>query len=793
MGKGTRLVLCCALALLLFTGAASADTLTVQLTTDDAGSTACTASGATAYSCPTLRDAVDYAGAGSAGTDPTVQLGANTYTLDGELQITGEMTIVGTGSSGAGATVIKQSQAGARVISDSVDTASLTLEELEVTGGRLESSNGSGEDYCDPASAQAFGGGICSEAPLIVIDAAVVGNSTTGAAGNASNPAGDPAVGAAIYATEGLTLTDSSVSDDTSSGGGGLNATSSLAAGAGGDAGPAIAATSVSVTGSTISGNVATGGVGGAGSSTPSTAAPGAGGDARGGLSAPDGTVSASTVWGNVATGGQGGTSVIAGGTGGHGGGGLGGGLSLSSGATISGTTVAANRVVAGTGGGGGTTGASGAATGGGLDLTGGANTISASTIAGNSATTSAGAKAQGGGLAFSGDASAAVVNTTVFGNEVSAPGGDAYGGGVDAEGSGTTVTLSSDTIDGNQASASTPADTFGGAISSGTTATVTLKDTILASSSPGGTHNCATDGGTITDGGHNLEDDASATCGLHSGGATDDLVGANPELPAALGANGGPTGTLAPAPGSPVINAGGACTDPTLSPPGPLATDQRGDPRGPSCDIGAFQAEPLAVTGAPTVGGRARTESTVVCAQGSLSTSGDGVRNAAGAIGAPAVTYEWLRNGTPIRNANAGSFQIPQADVHDRLSCNVRIAGAYGSGSAASGAVTVAALRPLISKLSQTRRSWRESGRSAGTAFRFTLNEPAKVTLTFNRGRRRRGTMTVNGRDGKNDFRFKGRLSRRHRLAPGRYTVTLTATATGLRSNRQSLTFTIR
>jgi hypothetical protein len=793
MGKGTRLALCCALVLLLFTGAASADTLTVQLTSDDAGTTVCSAAGASAYSCPTLRDAVAYAGAGSAGTDPTVQLGAHVYTLYGPLQVNGQMTILGTGSSGTGATQIKQSQPGARVISDTVENASLTLEELEVTGGRLESSNGNGnaDDNCDPTTGQAFGGGICSEGPLTLIDAAVVGNSTTGAAGEAADPAGNPAVGAGIYATSGLSLTDSSVSDNLAIGGTGVDATSSLAAGGGGDAGPAIAASSLSVSGSTIAGNVALGGVGGIGSST---AAPGVGGDARGGLSTPSGTISDSTLWDNLATGGRGGAA--SGGTGGRGGGGLGGGLSTSSGVSLSGSAVAGNRVIAGvggTGGQGGTTGASGAATGGGVDLSGGTNTISASTIAGNSATTSTGAKAQGGGLASSGDGLTAVVNTTVFGNEVSAPGGDAYGGGVDAEGSGTKVTLSSDTIDGNQASASTPADTFGGSINSGTAATVNLEDTILASLSPNGTHNCATDGGAITDYGHNLEDDPSATCGLHSGGATADLVGVNPQLPAAPGANGGPTDTLAPAPGSPIIDAGGVCTDPTLSPPGPLATDQRGDPRGASCDIGAFQAEPIAITGAPAISGRAQTESTVVCAQGSLSTSGDGSRNAAGTIGAAALTYEWLRNGVPVRNATAGSFQIPQADAHDRLSCTVRIAGAYGSGSAASGIVTIAALRPVISKLSQSHRRWRESGRSAGTAFRFTLNEPAKVRFTFNRGRRRAGTMTVNGHVGKNDIRFVGRLTRRHRLAAGRYTLALTATATGLQSKHESLTFTIR
>ncbi len=59
-------------------------------------------------------------------------------------------------------------------------------------------------------------------------------------------------------------------------------------------------------------------------------------------------------------------------------------------------------------------------------------------------------------------------------------------------------------------------------------------------------------------------------------------FIGGDPRL-GPLQDNGGPTQTMLPLPGSPVINAGGIC---------PVATDQRGVPRpqGVACDIGAVE-----------------------------------------------------------------------------------------------------------------------------------------------------------------------------------------------------------
>ena len=68
------------------------------------------------------------------------------------------------------------------------------------------------------------------------------------------------------------------------------------------------------------------------------------------------------------------------------------------------------------------------------------------------------------------------------------------------------------------------------------------------------------------------------------------------------------------------------------------------------------------------------------------------------------------------------------------------------------------------------------------GAAIRFSLSEPATITLRFSRlvpGRgylRVPGTIRLRGRQGANVVRFHGRLSRRRALRPGRYRVTVFA-----------------
>jgi hypothetical protein len=138
-------------------------------------------------------------------------------------------------------------------------------------------------------------------------------------------------------------------------------------------------------------------------------------------------------------------------------------------------------------------------------------------------------------------------------------------------------------------------------------------------------------------------------------------------------------------------------------------------------------------------------------------------------------------------------------------------------------------AVRPVLSNVGQSAKSWRRGSKLAtvaarrrprapvGTVFSFRLNEDSAVKFAFSRAavgrkvsgrcvaptngnrrkprctrRRASGTLTVQGHAGANSLRFQGRLSRTRRLRPGRYTLTITATAQGLTSTPRSLRFTI-
>ena len=136
---------------------------------------------------------------------------------------------------------------------------------------------------------------------------------------------------------------------------------------------------------------------------------------------------------------------------------------------------------------------------------------------------------------------------------------------------------------------------------------------------------------------------------------------------------------------------------------------------------------------------------------------------------------------------------------------------------------------RPRITSLKQSHGRWRlGSGRASlarqrrpppvGTAFSFTLNTDASVTLTFTHsvgGRLVRhrcvassrrnhlkrtcrrsvqaGTLTFTaGRAGSNRITFQGRLSRHRRLAPRTYTLKLTAKNASGEATSHGITFTI-
>ena len=112
------------------------------------------------------------------------------------------------------------------------------------------------------------------------------------------------------------------------------------------------------------------------------------------------------------------------------------------------------------------------------------------------------------------------------------------------------------------------------------------MRDSIASSGAADG---CLVSSGTLTSGGHNL--DQGTSCPFT---ATGDLRGRNPAL-GSLAPHGGFAPTIAPAAGSPVIDAaegGSGCP----------ATDQRGvaRPLGRACDIGAFEAAAALPAGLP-------------------------------------------------------------------------------------------------------------------------------------------------------------------------------------------------
>ena len=85
-------------------------------------------------------------------------------------------------------------------------------------------------------------------------------------------------------------------------------------------------------------------------------------------------------------------------------------------------------------------------------------------------------------------------------------------------------------------------------------------------------------------------------------------------------------------------------------------------------------------------------------------------------------------------------------------------------------------------------------AARKRGTAFVFTLNRAATVSISIKR--LRRGAKVVKlkrtSQAGGNRVRFTGRVGRRT-LRPGRYRATLTAVdATGARSQARAVTFRI-
>jgi CSLREA domain-containing protein len=167
--------------------------------------------------------------------------------------------------------------------------------------------------------------------------------------------------------------------------------------------------------------------------------------------------------------------------------------------------------------------------------------------------------------------------NVTITGNRAGRDGGGAAFGGVGSHG------LANVTVAQNVADDDHDGVGDGGGVSFGNG---TAANSLIAGNSDSGGQapDCA---GTLNSAGYNL---IQNTAGCTITGETSDVIGAAALL-GPLQNNGGPTPTRALLPGSAAIDAGdpAGCIDIAG---GSLSTDQRGfpRPRGPACDIGAYE-----------------------------------------------------------------------------------------------------------------------------------------------------------------------------------------------------------
>ncbi len=196
---------------------------------------------------------------------------------------------------------------------------------------------------------------------------------------------------------------------------------------------------------------------------------------------------------------------------------------------------------------------------------------LSSSTLSGNSASL-------GGAITSFG--SVTLTNSTLSGNSAF------FGGGIYIYAGAGSVTLTNSTLSGNSAAIK------GGGLYSRSGGVTLINTTLSDNSAPnnkgGGiySNNAITTSNSIVAG--NTGGDIQGSVASSSSG---NIIGVDPKLDA-LADNGGPTWTMLPQSGSPVIDAI-ACTNAP-------ATDQRGVPRpqGVQCDIGAVETDRIFANG---------------------------------------------------------------------------------------------------------------------------------------------------------------------------------------------------
>jgi fibronectin-binding autotransporter adhesin len=637
--------------------------------------------------CPSLRAAVKAADK----TGGTIKLHGGIYKLSGgagrgELDVSpahAAVTIVGAGSAH---TTIKQTDGVDRVIE--VDNQlPVTISGLTIAGGELRGATGPDNG----AGGFALGGGILNYAKLTLNGVVVRNNfATAGSGGPGTTSTG----GLGGWATAGisnqgqLTLLNSSVINNHAFAGDGGSATASGSGGPGGfavggiDDGSLLAGTKIA--NSYVADNTAQGGNGGDGYGAAFSA--GGGGDAEGGINHSTQSLSIvdSRVESNAAAGGAAG--VAGAGTGGTAaptpaGAVFGAGVASTAGpVTIRSSTIDANV------GSGGTGAEPNGTCGGGIFDNGPGISLVDDTIAHNSSIGArgmngggvggSGSGSEGGGVCFAlvAGSRGVVVNSTISDNQVlggagGSPGGTAgqgLGGGIWND-QHEPLTLASDTIVGNSASSE------GGNVFFKNTSMI-VSDTIIASGQAGDPSTADCSASSIVDRGHNLETNSQAQCLV--GPSVGDVIGVNARL-GSLRNNGGLTDTLALGAGSPAIDKGRVCVDPTRPGNPPLASDQRGLKRRHPCDIGAFEGQPPVNARAPMVKGAAKPGAKLACQAGSW--SGDETI---------AFAFRWLRNGEAIAGAAKSTYLVKHGDAGHHLACRVTASNPFGNASKTSKSV---------------------------------------------------------------------------------------------------------
>ena len=180
---------------------------------------------------------------------------------------------------------------------------------------------------------------------------------------------------------------------------------------------------------------------------------------------------------------------------------------------------------------------------------------------------------------------------------------------------------------------------------------------------------------------------------------------------------NGGPTKTMAPLSGSPLIDGGPAICQGVGT---PLTADQRGLPRGAVCDIGAYEAIPPAVTAPPSVGGSPVTGQTLTCVPATF--SGDNPL---------AVDTVWLRDGQQTGHRGRPRFR-------PRTAATRSLAGRPRATRMEAPAPTARRCRlpparhrgRSAAKLSKLKIKPKTLHHKTKAKVTFTLSAPAKVTF---------------------------------------------------------------